>query len=366
MQHLTTASKELFKRTPDETFSSVAALNDHCQQQKENSDVLWHTPDRFQARSLGSGTLVLAEGADARAYQTGSISEPTASGASQEANRPCGTHPMNDWSFGQLCRLAGVEKRTINRLTSDTASHVFRETLPRGNKPLQVYTIDDQVRSVHGSSYTRLHNAEVLDTVLDVADGFDAPPKGFNDATGLYCGEQDMFCFMIDPTGWIEIEGENFAPGFFVWNSEVGRRTVGIQTFWYQQVCTNHIVWDAVEVFDLKRKHTANVHRGLEDIQHAIHRLVAKRDERKDAFAKIVKRAMHERFEDSEDAIEAVVKTGVGQRLAKQAVEMASQQGRLTIFSMVDAVTRLSGKIINAGDRNEIDQQVGQLLALAL
>ena len=85
---------------------------------------------------------------------------------------------MNDWSFGQLCRLASVEKRTINRLTADTASRVFGETLPRGDKPLQVYSIDDRVRSIHGASYTRLHNAELLDAVRDAAEGFDAPPKG--------------------------------------------------------------------------------------------------------------------------------------------------------------------------------------------
>ncbi len=341
MQHLTTASHELFKRTPDETFSSVAALADHCQVQRESSALHWHSPGRFSAKSLDSRTLALAEDEDL-------------------------SFPMNDWSFGQLCRLAGVEKRTINRLTANTASQVFQETLPGGSKPLQVYTIDKQVRSIHGSSYTRLHNAEVIETVLDAADGFDAPPKGFNGATGLYCGEQDMFSFLIDPTGWIDIEGESFAPGFFVWNSEVGRRTVGIQTFWFQQICQNHIVWDAVEVFDLKRKHTANVHRGLGEIRHAIHRLVAKRDSRRDRFAEIVKRAMSERFEDSEEAYKAVMKTGVGQRLAKQAVELARQQGRLTIFSMVDAVTRLSGKMINAGDRNTVDQQVGQLMALAV
>jgi len=304
--------------------------------------------------------LVLAEGSDARASIDPAMIPPF-----DVDDEPKG-YPMNDWSFGQLCRLANVEKRTINRLSAATASRVFSETLPRGNKPLQVFTIDDQVRSIHGSSYTRLHNADVLDAVLDVAEGFDAPPKGFNDATGLYCGEQDMFCFMIDPTGWIEVEGENFAPGFFIWNSEVGRRTVGIQTFWYQQICTNHIVWDAIEVFDLKRKHTANVHRGLDDMRHAIHRLVARRDERKDQFARIVEKAMRGRFEDSEEAMKAVTKTGVGQRLAKQAVELASQQGRLTIFSVLDAVTRLSGRIANAGDRNEIDQQIGQLLTLAV
>jgi hypothetical protein len=57
-----------------------------------------------------------------------------------------------------------------------------------------------------------------------------------------------MFCFLIDPTGWTEIEGEAFAPGFFLWNSEVGRRSLGIQTFWFQAVCRNHIVWDAIQV----------------------------------------------------------------------------------------------------------------------
>jgi hypothetical protein len=36
-----------------------------------------------------------------------------------------------------------------------------------------------------------------------------------------------MFCFLIDPTGWTEINGEAFAPGFFLWNSEVGKRSVG-------------------------------------------------------------------------------------------------------------------------------------------
>jgi len=173
MQYLATASRELFKRTPDETFSSVAALSSHCQTQRENSAVHWLSPDKLHARSLDTRTLELAEKDDL-------------------------SLPMNDWSFGQLCRLANVEKRTINRLSSDTASRVFAETLPRGNKPLQVFTIDDQGRSIHGSSYTRLHDAEVLETVLDVADGFDAPPKGFNGATGLYGGEQDMFCFLIE------------------------------------------------------------------------------------------------------------------------------------------------------------------------
>ena len=221
MQNLTAASCELFKRSPDESFPSLAALADHCAEQRQDAAEYWYPPNRLQTVAADSRHLALSEGENA-------------------------SYEMNDWSFGQLCRLAGVEKRTINRLSADTASRVFGETLPGSNKPLQVYAINDLVRSIHGASYTRLHNADLLDAVRDAADGFDAPPKGVNGATGLYCGEQDMFCFLIDPLGWIDIDGDAFAPGFFVWNSEVGRRTLGIQTFWYQSICQNHIVWDAV------------------------------------------------------------------------------------------------------------------------
>jgi hypothetical protein len=135
MQHLAAASRELFKRTPDETFSSVAALSNHCQTQRANSAVHWLSPERLHAQAIDTRALVLAEGEDL-------------------------SLPMNDWSFGQLCRLANVEKRTINRLTADTASRVFSETLPRGNKPLQVFTVDDQVRSIHGGSYRLVEGAE--------------------------------------------------------------------------------------------------------------------------------------------------------------------------------------------------------------
>ena len=101
-----------------------------------------------------------------------------------------------------------------------------------------------------------------------------------------------MFCFLIDPTGWTEIDGEAFAPGFFIWNSEVGSRSVGIETFWYQSVCQNHIVWDAVEIVEFTRKHTANVHDALGDIRRIIEALVLKRDARRDTFARVIEKAM--------------------------------------------------------------------------
>ena len=47
----------------------------------------------------------------------------------------------------------------------------------------------------------------------------------------------------------------------------MGKRSLGIQTFWMQAVCANHLVWDATDVIEWKRKHTANVRDGLGEIR---------------------------------------------------------------------------------------------------
>ena len=241
MAVLTRANSELFRRTPDECFDSLDELSDHCCRQRDNSTDVWERPEQI----VFTHDLTLGVGGHA-------------------------DFSLNDWSFSQLCRMANVSKETINRLSTKTASKAFEETLPRSQKPLQILTTNSTIRSIHGVSYTRLWNADLLDVVKESAPDFTPPQMAFdNHSTGLYCGEQDLFSFLIDPTGWVEIGGEAFAPGFFVWNSEVGRRSLGVQTFWFQRVCQNHIVWDATEVVEFSRKHTANVGNGLQRLAAA-------------------------------------------------------------------------------------------------
>lgn len=342
MQNLTRASQELFRRRPDECFESLSALADHCRRQQERSKEIWQPPATLGTRPVSTDRLILSAGDDA-AYE------------------------MNDWSFSQLCRLAGVGKETVNRLSPDTAALVFQETLPRGQKPLQLFTDGASLRSVHAASYTRLYNSHVLSVIQEFATDFQPPQKGFNGATGLYAGEQDLFCFLIDPAGWTDIGGEAFAPGFFIWNSEVGSRSVGIETFWFQAVCANHIVWDAVEVVEFTRKHTANVREALGEIRRIIETLAAKRDERRDGFAKAIEKAMQTKLgDDAEEVKKVLAQQGIPRGLAKKALEIAQEQGRFTIFSLVDALTRLCRDLENAGERTEADQKVGQLLQLAV
>lgn len=340
MRTLTRSSQELFRRRPDECFPSLDALSAHCQMEKEQSVDRWHPPDAIALQSQDD-RLSLTLGTD-------------------------GAFLPNHWSFSQLCAIAGVSRDTINRLCPDTATLALRETFPRGGKPLQVLTLDERIRSVHGTTYTRLYNVDLVASLRDAAEGFEPPQKAETGGTGLYCGEQDLFSFLIDPTGWVEINEEAFAPGFFVWNSEVGKRSVGIQTFWFQAVCANHIVWDAVEVVDFKRRHTANVHESLDFIRDHIQALVAKRDTRRDAFAGVIHKAMATRLGDDAEAVQKLLaQNGIPRGLAKEALKVAQEQGRFTIFAVVDALTRLAAKMPNAGDRTEADQKVSSLLALA-
>jgi histone H3/H4 len=340
MTHLNRASNELFRRSPDERYESLSALAQFCRAQKTNSMDRWHNP--------------------------GAISVNADKGLSIHAGND-GAFLMNDWSFTQLCRMAGVGKDTVNKLSALTAAQVFKETLPIGQKPIQLLTDSEgeKVRSIHGTQYTRLWNADLVTVLQEFAVDFSPPQKGMNGATGLYAGEQDMFAFLIDPLGWTEIDGEAFAPGFFIWNSEVGRRTLGIETFWFQAVCQNHIVWDATEVTSWTRKHTANVGNGLSEIRKIIAGLVEKRDQRKDGFFKVVKKAMETKLgTDADEVMKELTKKGFTRAVAKKAAELAQESGRFTIFSIVDALTRMSQEAEYAGDRIEADQKASSLLQL--
>ena len=338
MATLKRAHNELFRRTPDECFDSFEALHKKCCDDREDSVDQWIRP---QDLIVTHDLTLCSDGEECS---------------------------LNDWSFTQLCRMAGVSKDTINRLSRKTASKAFEETLPSSDKPLQLLTHGDRIRSVHGVAYTRLWNADLLDVVQEFASDFTPPQKAMdNTSTGLYCGEQDMFAFLIDPTGWAEIDGEAFAPGFFLWNSEVGRRTVGIQTFWFQKVCQNHIVWDATEVVEFSRKHTANVRDGLNDIRRIIEDLIGKRDSRRDGFVEVMRKAMTEKLgDDAEYVATRLGKEGIPRNLIKDAMKIAQQQGGVTIFALVDALTKLSQKVKYAGERTELDVRIGQLLALAV
>ena len=63
MTNLTQAHRELFRRTADETFSSLAELETHCRRERDESLDRWHLPQRLLPSPAGD-TLELSVGDD--------------------------------------------------------------------------------------------------------------------------------------------------------------------------------------------------------------------------------------------------------------------------------------------------------------
>ena len=339
MANLTRAHRELFRRSPDECFETLAELTAHCRNQREASSELWHPSDLLLPQVF-SDTVQLHMGND-------------------------GAYALNHWSFSQFCRLCGVSRDTINALSLEPASRALQETKPAGTKPLQILVGEETVRAIHGTQYSRLWNAELLEAVQEAAPDFEPPQRAAVGGTGLYAGEEDLFVFLIDPAGWTEIGDQAFAPGFYCWNSEVGKRSLGVQTFWWQAVCANHICWDAVEVVEFTRRHTGNIGESLTEIRRIIEGLATKRDERKDGFAKAMQKAMEATVGDADEAATFLLKNGITRTLVKNAVAKIGEEGKpFTIFTLVDALTRLTQDVRFVGDRTAADVKVSKLLAL--
>src|SRR5690606_23788093 len=128
------------------------------------------------------------------------------------------------------------------------------------------------------------------------------------------------------------------------------------------------IVWDAIEVVSFSRKHTAKVGEAIDEIQRIIERLVMKRDERRDGFAKSIRKAMDTTLgSDADETAKALAGRNIPSKMVKEAVEsVARDSGRFTVFNLVDVLTRGTRDTRYAGDRIEQDARIGALLSLAV
>jgi hypothetical protein len=334
------ASRELYCREPDECYESFADLREFCYTQREESGEHWCKPQ---------AVIPIAK-ADCVAVQLELGEE----------------FELNNHSFRQLSRLCGVSADTLNRLSPKTAATAIAETLPSADRPIQFLSGQSAMRSIHGISYTRLWDSELLDVVAEYESEFQPPKKALDGhGTGLYAGEQDMFAFLVDDNSWVEIDNDKFAPGFFVWNSEVGSRSLGIQTFWYQHICGNHIVWDCVDVNEFSRKHTSSVRDGLGEIRTMIESLVEVKTQRQEQFAAKIKQAKQDKLgSDVNEVTKLLRKQGIPMSMIKNAAKVVGNNH--SAFAWVDALTRASGRIEFAGARSSMDQKIGSLLTLAV
>jgi hypothetical protein len=262
--NLMDAHKQWASRPDDEKYLTPEALEAAC---RAHADASFETDVKPSALTVNH--IVAGNGVD-----VGGLSVSHPDGVPMT---------MNNWSFGQLARRAGLPGRR-----SDWAKWHPRLVAANLNFGLKMFGGDDasriyvqkngtqQLRSLTSTSYGRIYDWQVVEMMrkINEAEGgvWKVPPANApwntgrtydpRELTTLYASAEDVFMFLVDESRPIEIgktadgHPDLLCRGVILWNSEVGKCIFGVKTFLYRYICANRIIWGAEDVFEVNIRHT--------------------------------------------------------------------------------------------------------------
>lgn len=394
MSTLMQASYEFMNRPQDERFTSLLDLHAFTSSQHDRSKQAVMSSRKLQFAPTDDNKGIVAVGNHSQANPT-------------------------HWSFSQLSQLAGVPadllrtqcEKSLAPLAADNLNAgmaVIRDVkevgvllrdetsvpvttdanginkarfdlLPSpklGNQPLGV-----TLAAATGPNYGRIWNSEVTKELVKrfgngVNDTSWTVPGMFGKAlenvtkenTTLFASDRDMFVFLADEANRITIpnrrggEQGSLARGFFIYNSEVGSKTLGLAFFLFDYVCCNRIVWGVQEFEKIAIRHTSGApDRWLEEIVptlKAYHNSSASPVEAKLIGAQNAKLDAAEEF--------------LMKRFTKKQVELISiahireeERPIETLWDCTVAVTAYAKTIANNDTRVELEREAGRILELA-
>lgn len=189
--------------------------------------------------------------------------------------------PTN-YVFGSIAYQAGAPATYLRTLPASLAARCINEGLRKeAEGEVKLFHNGDQLRGVTSATYGRIYDADLVSAVRKIAgDGvgdtrwkvpgmIDWSKGTYNpyvdiskDTTTLYASDRDVFLFLVDDTHPIEIgkladgSPDYVFRGFYVWNSEVGARSMGISTFLLRGVCCNRNLWGVEDQLTMTIRHT--------------------------------------------------------------------------------------------------------------
>lgn len=191
------------------------------------------------------------------------------------------------WSFGQIASLAKAPAGFLRTLDASLAAGALEYCLARNRsvEKIKVYhsTRDGgEMMAVNGPSYGRIPDHEVVAAVMNVAGNgtgdtrwkipgmlderamtYDPHTPVTKQTTTLFGSDRDVFMFLCDDTHPIEIgklpdgSPDYVFRGFYIWNSEVGRTTMGIAAFYLRAACRNRLFWGVEGFSEITLRHTS-------------------------------------------------------------------------------------------------------------
>jgi hypothetical protein len=296
--------------------------------------------------------------------------------------------PVNvtHWSFSQLAQRAGAPAGYLRDLPAPLAADCINYGLQhvRDIEELGVLLHKPkggmaEARAVTGPNYGRVWNAVVVAALIKrfgngVTGDFRVPAEFgqrvaiTKENTTLYASDRDMWVFLADEDHRIEVPDRRngkrgmLARGFFVWNSEVGKCTLGLASFLYDYMCGNHIIWGAQGYEEIKIRHSSGApDRWIEEVAPAIE---AYSTSSAKGVVKLIADAKQKRIDDVDKFLET--RFTKSQVSAIKAAHVADEDRPIeTLWDATVGVTAYARGMQYMDTRVELEREGGKILKLA-
>jgi hypothetical protein len=352
MTMLMNASYEWSNRAADERYGSLADI--HAAATKRRDDAAVAVVDNTDLRAVEVAGDVKMMGKDK-------------------------TASLTNWSFGQLSRAAGAPPNYMTKLSAPLAVECLNEGLEKNDNGTSSLLFNANgsltARAITSEKYTRIWNADITERLTELSGrGWSPAPAAFDGSRGLYLGDRDMFCFLVDNERRIFESDPNggLGRGFFAWNSEVGAKSFGIMKFMYEYVCGNHRVWGASEIVELRVRHVGNAdQRGFSEWAATLSEYAE--SSAADDEAKIRSSKAYSFGATKDDVLDAIFKLripdlskGMIDAGYEKAVEHEDWYGDpTTAWGIAGGITEVARDLPNADDRTKIDRAAGKVMEIS-
>lgn len=297
-----------------------------------------------------------------------------------KANHPA---KLTHYAFGQLSARVGAPASYLRDLPATLAAqnlnHGLKEYAENAEEANLLFHRNGalMLRSLTSDKYTRIWNWEVARKLIDLQQyGWRvASPtiRQIDDKKPLYASDHDMFAFLMADNVTIDqpinpTQKKPLYRGLIASNSEVGASALKMMRFWFNEMCGNHIIWEASEVEEISVRHVGNAR------------------DRWSAYQYELRKYLEGSVSDDEAKIEASVKTVIGETkdqvldklfgvrslgLSRKTLEagydavIEDEDGSpRTIWGMVQGLTRYSQSTPFADERMAIDRGAGKIMDL--
>lgn len=291
---------------------------------------------------------------------------------------------ITNWAFGQLCRRiaapAGYLEGLPAILAAQNLNHGLEslsssENIRDANLLFGITNNALTLRSMMTDAYSRFWNWEVVERLLMLQDiGWEpAMPdvrKTEHDFPALYAGDRDLFAFVRNRNVRISEPGnpDSLQRGIIVENSEVGASSLKLTRFLYREMCSNHILWGASQVFELNLRHVGNIKAKFGIYAAEIKKYADSSATEEQAKIASAKRKMLAANKDELlDKLFGIKTLNLSRKTIEagyEAVNPDQDGNRLSQWGIVQGLTRHSQTIPFADKRTEIDTAAGKILQI--